>query len=167
LIYSKTCQYAIRALNYLATLETKKPATVGEVHAKTGVPQAYVAKIFQCLTRAKIVASKSGPNGGYALRVDPAKLTLLRVVDALDDVSESPLSNCVMGQAECSDRNPCCLHTVWVKAAAEMKKKLAKVTILEAGKATARAYRSETGRTVLSRRMQKVFGYGTAKGDRE
>lgn len=163
MIYSKTCQYAIRALNYLASLEDKRPATIMEVNAETGVPQAYVAKIFQCLSRSKIVGSKSGPSGGYFLKVDPNKLMLLQVIDALDDISESPLSNCVMGQAECNDKNPCCLHTIWAKARNRMKKRLAKETILDIGRSKKRAYyRDQNGRAVLSKRMQKVFGYSTS-----
>lgn len=162
MIYSKTCQYAIRALNYLASLEDKRPATIMEVNAKTGVPQAYVAKIFQCLSHSRIVASKSGPNGGYFLRVDPNKLTLLQIINALDDISESPLSNCVMGQTECNDKSPCCLHTIWAKARSRMNKRLAKETILDTGQSKKRTYRNQNGRTVLSKRMQKVFGYSTS-----
>ncbi len=162
MIYSKTCQYAIRALQYLALLENGRSATIMEVNAQAGVPQAYAAKIFQCLSRAKIVASKSGPKGGYSLRVDAKKLTLLQVVTALDNISESPLSNCVMGQTECNDKNPCCLHGVWVKAASQMKQKLSKETIADTCKSKKRSYRNENGRTVLSKGMQKVFGYSTS-----
>ena len=133
-----------------------------EVHDKTDVPQAYVAKIFQCLIHAKILSSKSGPNGGYLLRVDPGKLTLLQVINSLDNVSESPLHNCVMGQAECNDKNPCCLHLEWVRASAEMSKKLAKKTILNVIDIKKSAYQTQKKRSVLSKGMQKVFGYSTA-----
>lgn len=161
MIFSRTAHYAIRALSYLASLEKNRPATIMEVHDKTDVPQAYIAKIFQCLIHAKIVNSKSGPRGGYLLKVDPANLTLLQVINALDDVSESPLSNCVMGQAECSDKNPCCLHTEWVKASGEISKKLAKETILGVMDVKKGAYRTQKKRSVLSKGMQKVFGYST------
>ena len=162
MIYSKTCEYAIRALSYLAAKKSKMPATIREVHAETDVPQAYVAKIFQCLSHSKIVDSKSGPNGGYFLKVDPDKLTLLQIINALDDISESPLSNCVMGQTECNDKNPCCLHPIWAKARKQMSGKLAKETILNAGKSKKRVYRNQNGRTVLSKHMQRVFGYSTS-----
>ncbi len=159
MLYSKTSQYAIRALNYLASLEGARPATIMEVNAKTGVPQAYVAKIFQCLCKAKIVASKSGPHGGYALRMDPKKLTLLHIIKSLDDISESPLSNCVMGQAECNDKNPCCLHGAWVKARGEMNRILSKETISDTCKLTKRVYKRSARQSTLSKSMQKVFGY--------
>ncbi len=162
MIYSKTCQYAIRALNHLASLEDRRPVTIMEVNAKTGVPQAYLAKIFQCLSHSKIVGSRSGPKGGYFLRVDPNKLTLLRVIRALDDISESPLSNCVMGQAQCHDKNPCCLHDIWAKARKQIKARLAKETIVDVGKSRRRTYRNDRRKSGLSKQMQKVFGYHTS-----
>ena len=161
MIYSKTCQYAIRALGYLASLEGRRPATVMEVNAKTDVPPAYLAKIFQCLIKARILTSKSGPRGGYILKVNAARLTLLRVIKALDDAAESPLSNCVMGQTQCNDKNPCCLHGVWTKARGQISKTLARETISTAFGNKKGIYPRKNNRVILSRGMQKIFGYGT------
>lgn len=159
MLYSKTTEYAIRALSYLASKEDKAPATIMEVNKETGVPQAYIAKIFQCLVRAGILESRSGPGGGYYLRVDAAKLTVLRIMQAVDDVSESPLSNCMMGQAQCNDKNPCSVHHIWKKARQEMYEKLAVETILDVVKMKNGSYWNKKKRVVLSKRMQGVFGY--------
>lgn len=159
MIYSKTTEYAIRALSYLASKEDKTPATIMEVHKETALPQAYVAKIFQCLVHAGILESKSGPGGGYYLRVEAAKLTILRIMRAVDDRLESPLSNCVMGQAECDNKNPCSLHDIWTKARDEMTRRLEKETVLDIAKMRSGCFWNKKKRMVLSRRMQDVFGY--------
>ena len=132
---------------------------LAEVNAKTGVPQAYLAKVFQCLVRTGILGSKSGPNGGYFLRVKPAELTLLRVINALDDFSESAFSKCVMGQSECGDKNPCSLHHIWARSRSQMVQKLEKETIADISRMKKMTFGDKKKRAVLSKRMQKVFGY--------
>src|SRR3989338_6157285 len=101
-IYSKTSEYAIRSLAYLASRSWPSYATLGEVSKNTQVPQAYIAKIFQCLVGCGILKSHRGPTGGFYLAVDPSKLSLLQVIEAVDDPSVSAFSGCVMGLEKCS-----------------------------------------------------------------
>jgi len=49
-----------------------------------GVPAAYLAKALQSLSRAGIVESVPGRNGGYRLARPPAEITLLDVVEAVE-----------------------------------------------------------------------------------
>lgn len=158
MIYSRTSEYAIRALGCLASRPRGTPATLTEVSGETGVSRTYAAKIFQCLVGAGILGSKSGPRGGYFLRVDPARLTLLRIIRAVDDAAGSPLSGCVMGQAECDGRSPCSLHSVWVKARARLSRRLAAETILDAARLKDKSRWRRVRRSQLSKRMKHVFG---------
>ena len=162
MIYSKTSEYAIRTLGYLASRAKKAPATIMEFNNHTGVPQAYLSKIFQCLVRAGILGSKSGPRGGYFLRVNPTQLTLLRVINALDDFSESAFSKCVMGRSECGDKNPCSLHHIWAKSREEMHRKLRQETIADISRMKKGTFINKKRRVVLSKRMQNIFGYETS-----
>ncbi len=164
MIYSKTCEYAIRALKYLASKNNRALTSVAEMNKHTGVPSAYLAKVFQCLAREGIVRSKSGPQGGYSLAAHPAQLTVFRVMSAVDDMAVSPLSNCVMGQAECNDRNPCSLHPIWAKAKEEMNRVLKKQTLTDLLECKKGSYAGKKPRAVLSVRMHKIFGHGAAKG---
>jgi DNA-binding IscR family transcriptional regulator len=50
MIYSKTCEAAIRALIYFADHPAAAAVSVKDVARETGVSPSYVAKIFQCLT---------------------------------------------------------------------------------------------------------------------
>lgn len=159
MIYSITCEYAIRALAWLSRRPKGSLSAIARVHRETGVPRAYVAKVFQGLGRAGVVGSRSGPNGGYFLKKDPKKLTLLDVVRIMDDPARSPLSNCVMGRSDCSDRNPCCLHDDWAKAREAIFRRLSSQTVADAYEPRKIKYRNHKQEGVLSGRMQSVFGY--------
>jgi Rrf2 family protein len=156
-IYSKTCEYAIRSLIFFAEHPEKKSATVKEVSKETGVPQAYVAKIFQCLVRSRILYSQRGSRGGYAPFIPASKLTLLKVVESLDDVSKSPFSNCIMGLQKCNNINPCPLHDIWAKAKEQMMKKLSSSTILDVSKLGDKFRQGKQRRHFLSKHMRSIF----------
>ena len=157
MIYSKTCEYAIRSLIYFADHPEKDSATVKTVSRETKVPQAYVAKIFQCLARRRILSSRRGPNGGYALLIAPAKLSLIKIIHALDDLSQSSFSRCVMGLQKCNDRNPCPLHPIWVKAKEEMLERLGSSTISDVAVLGDKFKIGRQRRFLLSKHMRNIF----------
>ncbi len=123
MIYSKTCEYALRALVYLAQKNTEGLTMIPEISRESGVPGPYVAKIFRDLVGQNILESRKGPRGGFRFKLDPGKITLMQVVEAVDDGSR--MNACAMGLDECSAANACPLHHVWTVA----KKKI--ITLLE------------------------------------
>jgi len=161
MIYSKTCEYAIRALSFIASREKTVPVGVLEVSQETGVPRAYVTKIFQCLIQARILDSKSGPKGGYFLRVKPSKLTLAELMTVLDDQPQSSLSKCIMGQKMCNDEDACTLHPIWAPACEQIKRTLSEKTIADVTGMKGKFDWSPKRRVMLSKRMQNIFGYKT------
>lgn len=157
MIYSKTCEYAIRALIPFADHADGGPMSVSSVVKESGVPKAYVAKIFQCLVGSRILTSRRGPAGGYVMVVPASKLTLLRVVQALDDLSRSPFSNCIMGLDKCNDTNPCPLHPIWARAKEKMIERLAVTTIADVLLLGDRFRSGRQRRFLLSKRMRNIF----------
>lgn len=112
MIYSKTCEYALRALFYLTSKGNGVLTMIPEVSRKAGVPAPYIAKIFQCLVRNGVLESQRGPSGGFTFKRPPETISLFEIVKIIDDVS--PLVNqCVMGLDKCSSANACPLHRVW------------------------------------------------------
>lgn len=114
MIYSKTCEYALRALSYLASKESGVLTMIPEVSRKTGVPAPYIAKIFQSLVRSGILESQRGPAGGFAFQKPPEAISLFEIIETIDDVSFFA-NQCVMGLDECSSANACPLHVVWAR----------------------------------------------------
>ena len=89
---SQTAEYALRAIVFLA--DQGEPRTNSVIAKLTRIPEGYLAKVMQVLSRAKLVHAQRGKQGGFTLASDPASLTLLEVVSAVDPVQryhECPL----------------------------------------------------------------------------
>lgn len=91
---SQTAEYALRASVFLADRDSA-PCTTAEIAEGTQVPQGYLAKVMQALSRGRVVNAQRGPNGGFTLRKPADELTLLEVVNTVDPVRrfhECPLN---------------------------------------------------------------------------
>jgi Rrf2 family nitric oxide-sensitive transcriptional repressor len=90
---SQTIEYALRAVVYLAD-QGDESRTTHEIADKTKVPQAYLAKVMQSLSRARLVHSQRGLHGGFALARPAAEVTIWDVVQAVDPlkrINQCPL----------------------------------------------------------------------------
>ena len=84
MLYSRSAEYAIRALVHLACLPDGKYAMTRNIAEEEKIPVHFLAKILQELTRKGILRSNKGPSGGFTLRTPPQQIRLLEVVEALD-----------------------------------------------------------------------------------
>ena len=67
-MFSRSCEYAIRAAIYLASKSHEGSwIAIREISAEADVPEAFIAKIMQVLVRQKIAVSKKGPSGGFQI----------------------------------------------------------------------------------------------------
>ncbi len=108
-MFSKTCEYAIRALIFIAQ-QTKDGSKVGiKVIAKEiDSPVYFIAKILQDLSRKSYVQSVKGPNGGFYLNEQNRKTTLAEIVREMD--GNKLFDGCALGLKECSSAHPCPIH---------------------------------------------------------
>src|SRR5829696_2202110 len=81
-MFSQTAEYALRVIVFIGTLRGE-PATTKQIAAATRVPEGYLAKILQSLSRAGLVQSQRGLHGGSVLARDPADVTIYDVVTAI------------------------------------------------------------------------------------
>lgn len=91
---SQTAEYALRAVVFLAD-HPHSASTVTQIAEATRVPAGYLAKVMQSLSRAGVVRSQRGLNGGFTLARDAADLTVLEVVNVVDPVRRYP--ECPLG----------------------------------------------------------------------
>jgi Rrf2 family protein len=121
---SKTAEYALRAVVWLATNVDQREAadTLAE---RTKVPRRYLNKVLQELVQAGLVTSQSGPGGGYALAVHPEKLTILDVVNAVSPLER--IRHCPLGLP--THTRLCPLHKELDRVYAETEKALGRVTV--------------------------------------
>ncbi len=108
-MFSKSCQYAIRAVIYLAEQQgADKNVGVKEIAEALNVPQQFLSKILQQLSKHNKISSVKGPGGGFYLDEFNAKATLLDIVEIID--GKHTLNNCILGKPYCSNEHPCPLH---------------------------------------------------------
>ena len=119
-MFSKTCEYAIRALIFIAQ-KSKDGSRIGIKDISSGIdsPEYFIAKILQDLSRKGFVQSAKGPNGGFYM--DDANLEQ-SVADIVREIDGDKLfSGCGLGLKECSEEHPCPIHNDFKHIRQEIK----------------------------------------------
>ncbi|MBS3917188.1 MAG: Rrf2 family transcriptional regulator [Sulfuritalea sp.] len=111
MILSRTSQYAIQALIFIATQPRGVPVLIRTVAEHLGVPPPYLAKIMQSLGRGKLVDSFRGRQGGVCLREGGEKTDLMQILTLIEGPGLT--DNCVLGLKVCGDETACPVHTQW------------------------------------------------------
>ena len=113
-MFSKTCEYAIRAMIFIAQ-RSRDGVKVGikEIAAGIDSPEHFIAKILQDLSRKGLVQSTKGPNGGFYLDVKGRECPLSKIVRAVD--GDQLFSGCGLGLKQCSESHPCPIHQEFKK----------------------------------------------------
>ena len=136
MIYSKPCEYAIRALAFLA-MSPREGAAQGTVIAQgEGLPAPLLGKVLQQLARKGLLKSRRGPGGGFRLARKPELITLRDVVAAIDGLDQ--FVECAVGLEHCSDESPCPLHDTWKALRAQMMSYLETTTLADMAAAVAK-----------------------------
>ncbi len=109
-MFSKACEYGIRAAIYIAGQSSKgRKVSLKEIASEIRSPEAYTSKILQKLSRGDVILSEKGPTGGFS--IEPEKLrsiTLKNVVVAVD--GDKVFTGCGLGLPHCSETKPCPMH---------------------------------------------------------
>ncbi len=132
-IYSKGCEYALRALTQIPSDNIDSPFIAKELCKKAKVPEASTRKVFQKLAREGFLSAVPGPGGGYKLVKSPDKISLLGIVVAVD--GQDVFDKCIMGLPNCSNKKPCPVHNTWQKLKKVMMKEMEEKTLLKLMKA--------------------------------
>ena len=111
MLISRTSQYAIQALIYIALRGVDTPILSREVAEQLGVPSAYLAKIMQMLCKGGVLSSFRGRLGGFCLREAPEKIELMHIMLVTEGREFS--TECVLGLKVCSDETACPMHARW------------------------------------------------------
>lgn len=108
-IFSKTCEYAIRAVFFIAQKsENGERVGIKEIAAGIDSPELYLGKILQDLSRKGLISSAKGPGGGFYIEGPALKAPLIDIVKAVD--GDGLFYGCGLGLKECSEKNPCPFH---------------------------------------------------------
>jgi Rrf2 family protein len=136
MIFSRTSQYAIQALIYLATQPRGQLVLNREIADSLGVPTAYLAKILQDLSRGHILDSTRGRRGGFSLRTGAEKTSLLDIILLLDGIRVK--RECLLGLKQCGDETACPVHRKWKRVKNDMLSCLGGLTLSQLAEAVQR-----------------------------
>lgn len=133
MIFSRTSQYAIQALIYLATQPDGQRLLNREIAHNLGVPSAYLAKILQHLSREKLLHSSRGRHGGFSLRHGAGKTSLLDIILLMEGARVD--RECLLGLKACADETACPLHRKWKPVKKEILAYFGNITLIRLAQA--------------------------------
>ncbi len=131
MLLSKSCEYGLRAMLYLGTLEddeaaededagpTREYVSIQTISDDLEIGFSFLTKVFQQLNDAGLLTSKRGPGGGVALTRTPDAISLYEIVVAID--GNDLFEECVLGLPGCGEAEPCPLHEHWTEERDRMK----------------------------------------------
>ena len=106
---SNSSKYALKAVLYLAVNSSESNKILAKnISAPINVPQAYIAKLLQELSRHNIVSSTRGPHGGFYINAQNRQTPLIDIITVID--GENRLNSCLLSVQSCNSEKPCPLH---------------------------------------------------------
>lgn len=102
---TKKADYGLIALKYLAEHPEKQTVSAKDVADAYGIPAQLLAKILQLLTKAGLLRSHAGMNGGYALARESRSISAYEVILAID--GPFFITSCSKGSKGCELSSNC------------------------------------------------------------
>jgi Rrf2 family transcriptional regulator, iron-sulfur cluster assembly transcription factor len=130
-MFSKSCEYGIRAVIYIASQSMEgNLSKTGDIVKKSGSPRAFTGKILGQLKSAGLVESRTGPEGGFFMSQESIRLmSVSKIVTAID--GDQLFRGCGLGLESCDSNNPCPLHCKFAVIRTQLKDMLEKTTIFD------------------------------------
>jgi Rrf2 family protein len=133
MLITRETDYAIRCCVLLAS-EQGRPLPSKEIARRMRIPAPFVSKILQKLSRAGAVSSTRGARGGFVLGRDAEQITLLEIVEA---VQERVATNaCAVDARACSLSRTCAVHPVWIELRTLIEGRLKNENLADLARAT-------------------------------
>lgn len=119
-------RYAVTAMLDLAINSQESPVTLTEIAARQVISLSYLEQLFACLRKASLVQGVRGPGGGYQLKQLPEKISVARIIEAVNEPLDSTKCG---GEANCQNESECLTHDLWMGLGEHMYDYLSRVTL--------------------------------------
>jgi len=128
-MFSKSCEYGIRAVIFIAVESAKGRKTgIKQIARQIDSPEAFTAKVLQALVKRQIIISVKGPSGGFYIPENSlSEIKLVEIITAID--GEAVFKDCALGLDGCSEDSPCPLHNEFKHIRDELGEMLRSVSI--------------------------------------
>ncbi len=120
--------YALHALMYMVRHITQLPVTTDTIAKGEGIPPGYLAKIFQRLTKARLVRSMKGRKKGHVFARPPEEISLLEIIEVME--GNSLFDDCPLNHCECGGTpESCCIFAQWIRTTKNINELFKKTTL--------------------------------------
>ncbi len=126
--FTKAEEYGIFGILYLACQPADKITPLSEVAETQGVPEKFLAKIFQSLSKSGLVRSHRGVKGGFSLGRPPDQISIREIVENI----QGPyfISKCLHASDVCF-RKDCPIKLVLSRAQEALTEVFSKHTVAD------------------------------------
>ena len=145
---SRRSEYGLRALTDLVRHDGAGPIALATLAERNRLPPKFLEQIMSTLRHAGIVRTTLGAHGGYALGVDPSKVSVGRVIRLLDGAL-APLACVSLRYYEpcsCPDEATCSLRDMMIDVRDSMLEILYNDTLADLAALTGRSSIDPRGR---------------------
>jgi Rrf2 family transcriptional regulator, iron-sulfur cluster assembly transcription factor len=122
-------EYGVLGLMNLARRSPGQMAMIDDVSRIERIPKSFLAKIFQDLAKAGLVHSVRGAGGGFVLVKDPAEISVLEVIEAIE--GKIVFQRCKQLKPECEHTDGCALCGLFEQAQEGVKDVLLRTTLTD------------------------------------
>ncbi len=129
MLLTRAADYAVRVMIQMAKLPEGQRTSLPELAANTNAPQSFLSKVLQTLTKAGLVRSWRGNEGGFEILAPGRNATLRTVVEAVD--GPLFLNVCLTSGDSCELERHCPAHEVWVRAQSAVMNILDEVSVAQ------------------------------------
>jgi Rrf2 family protein len=126
---TKKADYGLIAMRHLAANADLGACSAKDLADMYTLPQEALAKLLQRLTKAGLLQSQQGTNGGYTLARHPRYISALDVIKAL----EGPLfmTSCTTAKGSCEQTSKCTVREPLRKVSKSIEEVLGRLTIAD------------------------------------
>ena len=151
MIVSRSADYALRAMVFLARLDSHRFVPANEIANEMGTPPFLLSRILQQLVKGDLLASMKGHHGGFKLQRPPETISVFEIIRCVDGpvVVHECASNCGLSF-------DCHLKDVFAAVGKSLEAALAKVRLADLVPPRCRDMRRE--RKNLMRLLEAVPG---------
>lgn len=105
------------------------PTRLIDISTSQDIPLSYLEQIFLKLKNANIVKSIKGPGGGYLLGSETKDISVISIVDAVDE--NTKMTRCGNGRYCTKSGDKCKTHDLWKGLGMHIRSYLSSVSIAD------------------------------------
>jgi len=128
-VLRRNTDYALRSMLNLAKHYEDEVLSTKAIADEEQISYQFACKILQKLHDAKLVESRMGPRGGFRLSLDPSKITVLQIIEAVQ--GPVSLSKCLVGAHVCPLQTSCPVRVKLEELQESMNSYLGSITLKE------------------------------------